>query len=172
MNIGWFGGGLICELGPPAEVQSFFSSIQRYAIAQAPNEDWDIITDRLYMRYVPHEHTEMALEIMRQVERIFHQTPFDPTDKALSGLDRKNSQIEWDAETLGEAYAHYFDFYVECSESISHLLACNMHAEPLRIIVTDMPQRGIEEQRPLNVYDAIDPPPLWILPLPERDLGD
>lgn len=170
MNVGFLGGWSTIELATPAEMLGFFDALERVAVPAAPEEEWSLITDRLYRRYIPVERTDDARALMHKAGIIFSNEPFEADN--VDGTDRDFTALDLSAETLGEAYRGYFDAFDNLCEAIEMQIADNWdEIRPIRVVITDTPEIHIEERRPLHIYDDMDGPPLWLVPVSEREDG-
>ncbi len=168
MTVGFFGAGYVIALSTREEMQSFFELIKRHVVSEWPQENWSLITDRLYRRYVHLEDSDDARALMRIAAERFATLPFDYEDPALADISRENSLIDWDAGTLHEAYNDYFDAFEDVASGID-LSDFWDGIQPVRILIADKPIVYSEMDRPLHIYDDMDGPPLWLVPLSERD---
>ena len=73
--IGFSGGSSICELGPASDVVLFFDCLKAYVEQESQDQDWGLLTDRLYRRYLRLEELEKASSLMEQARQIFAQNP-------------------------------------------------------------------------------------------------
>lgn len=69
---GFHGDPSIYELGPASDVVLFFARLRDYAEQDHPEQDWSLLTDRLYRRYLRQEELEPALALMAQTHENFH----------------------------------------------------------------------------------------------------
>lgn len=88
-KIGFHGGHTIYELGPAPDMMLFFDCLKTYAEQDHPEQDWSLLTDRLYRRYLRREEIDKASTLMEQVRQIFAGLPA--------------SAIDWDTSMLGNA---------------------------------------------------------------------
>ena len=78
--IGIAGGGTVWSLGTAQEIQLFFDCIDAYVVKSFPNEDWRLITDRLYKRYLRPQELDIAVEKMNMIEKVFATLPNSAVD--------------------------------------------------------------------------------------------
>ena len=78
--IGIAGGGTVWSLGTAQEIQLFFDCIDVYVVKSFPNEDWELITDRLYKRYLRQQELDIAVEKMNLIQKVFATLPNSAVD--------------------------------------------------------------------------------------------
>jgi hypothetical protein len=59
---GYVGGGTIYSLGSLSDMILFFDCIKFYVPLKYPNENFDVILDRLYKRYLKLEELDEAVK--------------------------------------------------------------------------------------------------------------
>ncbi|WP_256583554.1 hypothetical protein [Burkholderia singularis] len=108
--IGFHGGHTIYELGPVPDVVLFFSCLVRYVEQDHPEQDWSLLTDRLYRRYLRRDELEPALMLMAKAREIFaqkHAASFVEWDPAMLA----NSEKSWlnpEQPTLADVFREFF----------------------------------------------------------------
>ena len=78
--IGIAGGGTVWNLGTAQEIQLFFDCIETYVVKSFPNENWELITDRLYKRYLRPQELDVAVEKMKMIQKVFATIPNNAVD--------------------------------------------------------------------------------------------
>jgi hypothetical protein len=163
-KIGFHGGHTIFELGPASDVVLFFSCLERYVEEGNPAQDWSLLTDRLYRRYLRQDELGPALTLMAEAREIFAQLP-------------AKTSVEWDAEvqgnlekslsnpdqsTLADVFSRYFDGFVDvCDSAKSFFDAFNMY-QPVRVVISDLAGFARDKKKPLAEYDALEGKPFWL----------
>ena len=163
-KIGFHGGCRICELGPSSDVILFFDCMKTYAEQAHANQDWSLLTDRLYRRYLRREELDRASVLMEQVRQIFAQHPADSAvkwDALLSG-DPERSWLNLDQPTLAEVFSKYFEgFKNACSSAKSFMNDFDIY-QPVRVVMSDLPGFARDKNKPLAEYDALEGEPFWL----------
>jgi hypothetical protein len=163
-KIGFHGGHTICELGPAPDVVLFFNCLERYAEQAHPAQDWSLLTDRLYRRYLRMEELEPALALMAQAHDIFAQKP------ALSSVEwdeamLANSEKSWltvGQPTLADVFGKFFEKFLDaCSSAKSFFENFNIY-QPVRVVISDLPGFARDKKKPLAEYDALEGEPFWL----------
>ncbi|WP_422977780.1 hypothetical protein [Undibacterium sp. Ji49W] len=166
-TIALFGGGSLCELDSVADVQLFFDCMKEFVAHKFPKQDWNILTDRLYRRYLRMEELTSAETMMEQVKEVFANVPNSAID--LSGITTPSAKTQLDPNkiTLAEIFSKYFEHFVHCKESAEiNYKAFKSYPgyeyEPVKMVIADMPEFMTDKKRPLEEYDALNGEPFWM----------
>ena len=163
-KIGFHGGCRICELGPSSDVILFFDCMKTYVEQIHLDQDWSLLTDRLYRRYLRREELDKASMLMERVRQIFAQHPADSAvewDALLSG-DPERSWLNPDQRTLADVFSKYFEgFKNACSSAKSFLNDFDIY-QPVRVVISDLPGFARDKNKPLAEYDALEGEPFWL----------
>ena len=167
-TIGLAGGSLLSELGSKTDIHLFFDCLNTYVVAMHTEQDWSLLSDRLYKRYLRLNELDAALALMEQVRKKFaalpsnaiHWQDYEETKAAT------NNRLDTSKGTLADIFERFFENFVRCCESAknSHEMFksyAGYKYEPVRFIVTDIPWFTAENMRPLEEYDALDGEPFW-----------
>lgn len=167
-TIGLAGGGLLSELGSKTDIHLFFDCLNTYVVSKYSEQDWSLLSDRLYKRYLRLNELDAALALMEQVRKKFAALPSNAIDwqdyeetKATT-----NNRLDTTKDTLADVFEKFFEKFMRCCESakISYEMFksyAGYEYEPVRFIVTDIPWSTAENMRPLEEYDALDGEPFW-----------
>lgn len=168
--IGITGGFNIFELGSAVEVRLFFDCIKTYVVQPHQEEDWSILTDRLYKRYLRLEDLDAASQKMCKVQKIFSKLKStDSINWSDYKFDEKNgSKINFLGETLEKVFEAYFSSFFDCVEAAKmDFYSYDNHQDaifrPVKLTITKMPWYIIEKQRPLSDYDNLEGDPFWFV---------
>ncbi|MFY1843181.1 hypothetical protein ACOTEK_16695 [Achromobacter xylosoxidans] len=164
-KIGFDGGHTVYELGPVSDVVLFFECLSSFVVSQYPDQDWSLLTDRLYRRYLRREELERSFALMERARSIFSTLPSASVewDEGLQ-TDRDKTWLDSRQDTLGAIFFRYFDLFSKAKDSaISFLDEFGIY-QPVRVLVSDMPALIVEKRRPLNEYDALglSDLPFWL----------
>ena len=165
--IGFTGGGSLCELGSAIDVQLFFDCLGTYVARKHPEQDWSLLTDRLYQRYLRLEDLDSASALMAQVKQIFEVLPNSAIDWHGMVVDTSKTRLDPSKETLADIFGKFFEHFAHCVESakISYegfKSYPGYQYQPVRVAITDEPWAMAEEQRSLGEYDALEGKPFWL----------
>jgi hypothetical protein len=164
-NIAFYGGNAICELGPVSDVVLFFDCVENFAVADRPDLDWSVLTDKLYRRYIDVDFLPVARARMSDVKAAFThiQSSAVEWNEAMLGNPSKTI-LNPELGTLADVYARYFEFFDHCAESSSSFHETWGYQVPIRTIVSDMPAMIVATDRPLAEHDALSPndKPFWL----------
>lgn len=167
-TIGIAGGSLLCELGSKTDIHLFFDCLNTYVVSKYSEQDWSLLSDRLYKRYLRLNELDAALALMEQVRQKFAALPsnaIDWQDYEGTKATTKNG-LDTTRGTLADVFERFFENFVRCSESAKNSYEmfksyAGYKYEPVRFIVTDIPWFTAENMRSLEDYDALDGEPFW-----------
>lgn len=164
--IGFTGGGSLCELGPATDVQLFFDCLDQYVAQKYSEQDWSLLTDRLYRRYLRLAELDAASALMEQVKQVFAVLPNSAIEWQDISVDLSKTRLEPQKPTLADIFSKYFEHFSHCVESakISYegfKSYSGYNYEPVRIVIADQPWFIVEKKRPLAEYDVLSGPPVW-----------
>lgn len=163
-TIGLTGGSSLCEIGSPTDVKKFFECLRLYAAAKYSEQDWRLLTDRLYKRYLRFDELAPASILMNQVRDTFVALPTASIDWGI-GVG-PGSRLDLNQITLAEVFAKYFESFFHCAESAK----INYEGfksfpgytyEGVRLVISDQPWFMTEKMRSLDDYDALEGDPFW-----------
>jgi hypothetical protein len=161
-TIGLSGGSSLSELGPASDVQLFFDCVEEFVVYKLPEQDWNILTDRLYRRYIRIDELAKAAEMMEQVKQVFANLSSSAVDwGGITGASAK-TRLDPSRSTLAEVFAKYFENFAYCKESAEFFFKSWKIYQPVRIVVSDMPEFMKEKNRQLDDYEKLEGPPFWL----------
>lgn len=175
-NIGIASASSFYQLGSVTDVCFFFDLIKHFVVNEYPDQDWSLLTDRLYKRYLRVEELDEVSALMAQVKQVFAALPRDSVD--FDGCEEsktnKNNQLDSTKATLADIFEDFFEVFSKACESIKYYYEnCPdetwYYSRPLRFIVTDLPLFVRELSRPLAEYDALEGEPFWLQVNPSYD---
>lgn len=159
--IGFLGGSSLCELGPISDVDLFFDCIREFVIPKFPERKWEIITDRLYKRYIRIDELSAAAMMIDDAHEVFSSVSRSMVDWGC--ISSVSSRLNIDKETLAEIFEKYFENFSHCKESAEIFFETWKSYQPVRIVVADMPVFMKEKKRALEDYDIFEGIPFWKL---------
>lgn len=163
-KIGFHGGHSIYELGPASDMVLFFACLRDYAEQDHPEQDWSLLTDRLYRRYLRQEELEPALALMVQAREIFAEKPASTSVEwdATMRADPEKSWLDSDQPTLADVFSKYFESFAgACSSAKSFFNTFNIY-QPVRVVISDLAGFARDKKKPLAEYDSLEGMPLWL----------
>jgi hypothetical protein len=175
-NIGITVVSCTSQLGSVTDVCFFFDLIKHFVVNKYPDQDWSLLTDRLYKRYLKFEELEPAAALMAQVKQVFAALPRDSVD--FEGYEEskatKNNQLDSTKATLADIFEDFFVVFNEACEELKYYYEKYpdetwYHALPLRFVITDLIPCSRERDRPLAEYDALEDKPFWLQANPSYD---
>ena len=168
-KIGFSGGSSICELGPSSDVVLFFDCLKGYVEREHSDQDWSLLTDRLYRRYLRLDDLDKALALMERARQILMQYPAASAVEwdVLLADDPERSWLNPDQPTLAEVFSKYFEHFAYCVESarINYETFKSYPGyvyEPARTVISDLPGFARDKNKSLAEYDALEGKPFWL----------
>jgi hypothetical protein len=128
-----------------------------------PEQDWTLLTDRLYRRYVQLDKLQMTSLLMDQVRSVFVGLPSDAISwEGMAASTRRDR----DNKTLAGLFEKYFESFAQCVESARMnnevFKSCpDYEYEAVRLVLADQPWFLVDKNRPLEDYDALEGLPFW-----------
>ena len=163
LKIGFAGGGIMSDLGTDSDMQLFFECISYYVPSKYPDQNWSIITDRLYRRYLKLEELDDAESLMKIVEKEFRQLNRESVDWSNVESGETQSDLDRSKPTLFEIFSRYFRSFYRCIEFA--LLEYNdlKFYRPIMVSITTIPDYYNYEKISLSVFDNLksDDKPIW-----------
>ncbi|EHP37818.1 hypothetical protein OR16_40744 [Cupriavidus basilensis OR16] len=162
-KIGFHGGCRICELGPVSDVALFFECLKTNAEYDCPAQDWSLLTDRLYRRYLRLEELAAASALMGQVRLIFAGLPASAVewDPSMVGNAEK-TWLDPSLPTLADVFRKYFEHFADVRSSAESFLKDFNIYQPVRVVISDLPGFARDKNKPLAEYDALEGKPFWL----------
>jgi hypothetical protein len=163
--IGIDGGHTVYELGPVSDVVLFFRCLESFPRKGHPDKNWDVLTDRLYRRYLREEELDQAADLMNVARDVFISLPSSSVEWDFDMLlERKKTRLDPNLKNLGEVFSKYFDSFFKAKVSANSFFDEFGIYQPVRVVPSDMPFYMIERIRPLAEYDKLDKCelPFWL----------
>lgn len=161
-NIGFHGGHTIYELGSTSDMILFFECIKVYVVQNHPQQDWSLITDRLYKRYLHLEELNEASKLMNKIIEIFTALPNAAINWEDSKVTPENTMLNSKLPTLADIFSRYFEHFFSAIESAKSFVVAFEIYQPVRIVISDMPAFMLEKKRSLEEYDNLVGEPFWL----------
>jgi hypothetical protein len=161
--VGFYGGHSVYELGTISDVALFFRAIDLHIVQACPGQDWSLLTDRLYRRYLRQDELDGSIELMDKVKNKFMALPGALAEKKEYFLEGEpETWINLELPTLADVFSGYFEGFAKaCGSAVSFADHFNIY-QPVRIVISDLPWFMLESQRPLGEYDALEGDPFWL----------
>jgi hypothetical protein len=160
-TIGMLAGANVTGLGPVADVQLFFDCVAAFGGVDTPGEDWTLITDRLYRRYLRREELAPAEELMNTLKLRFAARPSSAVDWGEIAAPGATTRLDPSRPSLADVFACYFAAFDESKEAAGIFYRDWGRYDPLRIVVADLPDLINAKERPLAAYDMLEGEPFW-----------
>lgn len=163
IKIGFVGGGIICNLGTTSDLQLFFDCIEFYVAPKYPTQDWSVLTDRFYRRYLRLDELDNAVTLMKQVEKEFKQLDNNAIDTDEIKSSEIKSDLDLTKKNLFDIFSKYFKSFYSCVESAKMEYKTFELYRPIMISITTIPYLMNYKQIPLYIFDELKPDekPIW-----------
>lgn len=162
---GFDGGHTVYELGPASDVQLFFDCIRECVVPRDTDNDWTLLTDRLYRRYLRQAELAPASALMDRAKAILLSLPTDSVDwKGRLSDDLGSSWLDTEGESLGDVFSRYFLLFLKARDSALSFLSEFGIYQPVRVISSSLPRLAVEKNASLDKYDelASNERPFWL----------
>ncbi|HEV2678012.1 MAG TPA: hypothetical protein VGV37_26005 [Aliidongia sp.] len=161
-NVGFYGGSEIRELGPASDMQVFFGCTRLAASYATPDEDYSLLTDRLYRRYLRLNELNPATDLVSKARKVLNTMPADRVDWPKLGWDPLSTRLNISSGSVGDVLVRYLDGARDLISNARGFEKRFHSYKPVITIVTDTPRFYIEKSRPLADYDALEGEPVWL----------
>lgn len=162
LNVGFYGGSEIRELGPASDMQVFFGCVCLAASYASPDEDYSVLTDRLYRRYLRLSELDFATDLISRVQKILNSIPANKVDWANIGWDSLSTGLNISSGSVGDVLVRYLDGARDLISNARGFEKRFHSYKPVITIITDTPRFYVEKRRPLADYDALEDEPMWL----------
>jgi hypothetical protein len=158
-TIGLMGGHALCELGTVEDVQQFFDCIDKCVMRRTGDTRWNVVTDRLYRRYLRPEELPIAAELMKEIKDRF--ADISPREAGILSRSSDESRLDPAATSLAEMFEKFFIHFEHCKESAEIFFQKWKKPQPLRIVRSSTAQFMVDSGRKLDAFDALTGEPFW-----------
>jgi len=160
--VGLYGGHSIYPLGPANDVAAFFKSIDRFVPEALSPGKFDLITDRLFRRYLKQSELDRASQLMDSIKDAFKVSPNKNIDWYKFGVIEDMTTLRLSGNTAADVFETYFDLFLKAKGSaISFFEAFNVY-KPVVLAFADLPDFMLDKMRSLAEYDSNDTTPFWL----------
>ena len=167
-NVGFRGGSSLFDLGSSQAMAAFFELIRSHPQLLA-NAGCELVTDRLYRRYVRRVDVASTRKILEKVKDVFSGTSSSALLSMLNQVEAMQGGLDLGADNLAKVFSRYFDAIEHCMESAEVNFqefasdpASSYCYEPVRVVRSQMPAYMMDKRIPLAAYDDLDGRPFWL----------
>lgn len=115
-TVGFRGGNSLFDLGSSQAMTAFLELIRAQPQLLA-NTGCDLVTDRLYRRYVRREDVESTRQILDKVKEVFSGTSNSVLLSVLDQDEAVQGGLDVGADNLAKVFSRYFNAIEHCMES-------------------------------------------------------
>ncbi|WP_254426895.1 hypothetical protein [Herbaspirillum sp. VT-16-41] len=161
--IGIEGGHSVYETGTVSDFVLFFECLEYFVVKENSDQDWNLLVDRFYRRYLKLEELNPASILMKQAEEIFGKTASSEVAWKQELIDdKRKTWLDPSRVNLADVFGNFFDNFRKAKESsISFFDAFKIY-QPVKIVPADLAGIAIENARSLQEYDALGGKPFWL----------
>ncbi|MBG7618776.1 hypothetical protein I5R65_04815 [Herbaspirillum sp. AP02] len=161
--IGIDGGHSVYETGTTSDFVLFFECLEYFVAKKNPDQDWTLLTDRLYRRYLKLEELNPAAILMKEVEEIFNKTSSSEVawKQELIG-DKSKTWLDPSRANLADVFSGFFDNFKKARESSLSFFEVFKIYQPVKIVPADLAGIATEKVRSLQEYDVLEGKPFWL----------
>jgi len=141
-------------------MQLFFDCVNEFVVSKIHRNDWDLISDRLYRRYVRWHDLDATEHLLQLVQAELKTLSVDIVDWRNIYAPGSATNLDPTRKTLGQVFSRYFEALFGCIELVKLYGEVDYYF-PLRCCITDMLQFIEEKNRPLSDYDNLEGAPFW-----------
>jgi hypothetical protein len=165
-HCGYVGGSLICVIGYRSDMIFFFECINYEVVRKYPNENFDIILDRLYKRYLKLEELDEAAAKMKIIEEVFKTVDSKLYDWTNIQKDGAKTDLNFRQDTLFDIFRGYFKGFYKCVSSAKYFFNAGESYTPVKVSPTGIAEQHYYSNIPLSELDKLgkDDKPFWQLP--------
>ena len=106
-NVGFCGGNEIRELGPASDMKIFFWCLN-LAFETAPTLQSDLITDRLYRRYLRLDELDLVKDLSEKARQTLRKVSTNAIPWKEIGLDSAVTRLDTSNQNPSEIFEKYF----------------------------------------------------------------
>lgn len=156
-KIGFNTTALVCEIGNKYEVMYFFKCIKEN-ISNNDVNNIDLVSDRLFRKYVRFEDIESTLDVLRKVRSVFDVIPYGGDFEFFDGVC-----LNLNGKTLSDVFCVIFNSAEKVFDQAIMFYRDFNRYTPIKLIVADIPECISWEKKSLAEYDSVSGEPLWYL---------
>lgn len=161
-NVGFYGGSTFLELGPSPDMKVFFACLELISSHFQANATVNLLTDRLYRRYLRLDELDPATVLIAQARVILSDISAESIDWKAMGWDPSATKLKLLQPTAADVLDRHLDGARSLMEGSASFEKRFRTYKPVITIITDTPQFYIEKRRSLAEYDALDGEPFWL----------
>jgi len=159
-------------VGPANDAVLFFDCIDWFVVPKYPNQDWSLITDKFYKRYLRLEELEPARKLMDKIRKIFSTVSSSEVEwrEDWQQEDCDKTTLNSKLPTLDLIFLEFFEGFDNVFNSIMYDFNNYGIHHTMRLAICNgshgLMAATTEQFRPLKQYDSLGDTdkPFWMLP--------
>ena len=145
---------------------AFFDCIETYVAKSFPNENWKLITDRLYKRYLRPQELDAAVAKMNMIQKAFATVPNNVVDWTDYAVQDEEYHLNQHEKTLDIIFKTYFEAFYDCAEAAklsyeSYTQNPDFEYERVFFLISETPWSFVEKDRLDEDYEGLQGDPFW-----------
>jgi len=162
-QVGFVGGKTVPGGGTPQDMAALYALVQVYGRSEGV-PDLELLTDRLYRRYLRLEEIDRAMEAMGQIKKLFDAQPSAEKEDLFTNAHIQNMLRNVRQSAIDNRFSKYFAAFEECASSASYTARIvGANYQPVMTAVTSLPEcYDSYLNRPLEEFDKLEGLPFWL----------
>jgi hypothetical protein len=163
-NVGFRGGSTVRDLGTATDMKAFFHFVRRGLLDLENGGDYELLTDRLYRRYLRLEDLDKTSTFAQDIHDILMRMPSGSMDWKAAGWVPTATRLDLSRNTVADVFDRYINSISALSENAKSFERKFHIYRPVMTIISDLPRLHIDQSRPLAEYDLLESDPIWLRP--------
>lgn len=160
LEYGLFGGGHLLVIGTKNDMVNFYKLVDSFC---QDIEDIQLVSDRLYKKYVQVDDVNKTLRVMNLIGERFKKISLDLLEKKENYM--LDSALNWKKGTLFDVYEKIFKGFSEITMDFNYSLEDYGFSSKLLIktVIANIPYTDWIKELPQDLFDNLsdEDAPLW-----------
>ena len=161
LEYGLYGGGHLLVLGTKNDMTSFYRLIHHYC---KDIENIELISDRLYKKYVKKDDVDKTLDVMYLIGESFKKVSIESLENKKDYII--DSALNWKKDTLFDVYAKVFDRFPHIIQMFKYFLEdVGFDSDVLiKTVIASIPYTDWIKELPQELFDNLtdEDEPFWM----------
>ena len=161
LKYGLYGGGHLLVLGTKNDMTSFYRLIHHYC---KDIENIELISDRLYKKYVKKDDVDKTLDVMYLIGESFKKVSIESLENKKDYII--DSALNWKKDTLFDVYENIFKGFSEITIDFNYSIEDYGFSSKLLIktVIVNIPYTNWIKELPQELFDNLtdEDEPFWM----------